>query len=128
MKFSRITEAFPNETWEPEAEIAVSKSGYSTGLGLLGRLQESRDALLVAGGGVLVDDAFFGGAIDLRLKRGKELGGFVGFTGFGQGANLLLGSANGADLGTVESAATDGSTSLFGGGTGIGHSPPNWRK
>jgi hypothetical protein len=75
-----------------------------------------------------VDDAFFGGAVDLRLELGEKLGGFGGIAGFGESADFLFGSAHGAELGTIEGAATERGTGLLGGGTSISHSPPSWRK
>jgi len=82
----------------------------------------------VAGCGVLVNDALLGCTVDLRLKFGKKLGGFVRITGFDKRTNFLFGSTHSSHLGAIESAATNRGTSLFGGGTSISHSPPNWLK
>ena len=97
-------------------------------LGRLGWLQESGDPLLVARRGVLMNDALLGGSVDLRLKLGEKLRGFIRFTSLGQSADFLFGSAHGADLDTIESATTNRATGLLCGRTSISHSRPRWRK
>ncbi len=99
---------------EPDNEL----SGFSrapTGARELSRLrlQQGRDALLVARGAILVQHALLGGAIDLRLELRKELGRLLRLAGLGQRANLLLRGANRADLNAIAGATTHSPTGLL---------------
>src|SRR5271167_2230672 len=75
-----------------------------------------------------MDHALLGRAVDLRLKFGKKLHGFIRFAGLGQGADFLFRSAHGADLDTIKGATTKRAAGLLCGRTSISHSPPNCRK
>ena len=66
-------------------------------------------------------DALLGGAVDLRVELGNELRGLIGLARLGEGADFLLGGANGSDLDTVAGTAAHGGAGLLGGGSGIGH-------
>lgn len=80
-----------------------------------------RDAGLDARGAVLVNRLALGRAVQTPLQFGEELGRLVLLAGCDQRQEFFLGQTSFVQKETIDHSATEGSASLFGGGSSISH-------